>query len=680
MASLFFVLIVSISGFVLWAAISIYHILGYGEDYVISEKYKHSIGSPVEITGCPCNSNEENAHHVYVSPDGDGDGSKSSPFSLLQAKLTVRKLIPEQQSDIIIHIKDGVYNLDETFTLTPYDSGNNGFSVTWQGDGDTSPIITSHNKISGWEVHDTAKNIWRVKLPEKTINFEHLWLENGTKLQRAWSGFNSGYIKKIHKGIELDKKSGMDFSKWEDPYSVVLIGKHTWYYLPGYVDTFDGNKLYWNDDVQKCTSSGAVFRGNHNILVTHPHSPFSPIGMGKTVAIENAYELISEEGEWYFNKNTKVLYLKPPKGFTQESFVIYPKLKTFIKLDGELYNPIENLIIKNLDFRFNDGNKVSLTASCPTESVYIKPKKGEGALQVNAGNNIRIENNCFKHIGNEALHIDLTGKNITINANRFENIDGTAISIVQSNLKHPETWYDEIAPENKDKIFKNIVVSNNYLKNVTEGNFRHAHGITYSELVDKILITHNEIDGVSGQAIRNTWRYGAVEGGHAQGVVLSWNKTQNHSNKGFIDFGGIYIDCANGPIPNSVHHNYVIGVGRDPRNHPIYLDVHVKNTDVYNNVLIGIPETKNLIFGPFWVAFIGSRDNRAYNNWIEGGNKKVSHFDSKTLFWWKKRNEVFDNTFYKKTPVKWPKEAQKVIDTAGLEPQYKYIRSSTSLL
>ncbi len=79
------------------------------------------------------------------------------------------------------------------------------------------------------------------------------------------------------------------------------------------------------------------------------------------------------------------------------------------------------------------------------------------------------------------------------------------------------------------------------------------------------------------------------------------------------------------------------------------------------------------ILGPFWVAFVGSRNNRAFNNWIQGGNRKVGDFDSKTFFWWKKRNLVFDNSFYQECPREWPAEAREVIDGAGLEPEFRHI-------
>jgi len=609
------------------------------------------------------------ARELYVSVSGSGDCSRSAPCTLEQARSLVREINKNMTGDINVCIGDGVYNLDETFILTPDDSGANGFSITWQGADGARPIITSSEKISGWEIHDEVKNIWKVTLPKRISTFEHLWLENGVELPRAWSGFNPSYLRRIKKGIEIDRSFGKDFSQWKNPYDVVLVGKHVWFYLTGYVDSFKGNKLYWSDELLKSSTSDGIMRGNHNILVAE-----FPKMDNKTTAIENAYELIDEEGEWYFDKRTKALYIKTPQGFSRDTQVRYPKLKILFKLDGEIFNPIENIVIKNLHFRYNDGDKVSTTAACPTESFGIDPPPGEGALQINAGRNIRVENTSFKHIGNEALNFDLSGENLTISANSFEDVYGSAISIVQSNLRLPETWYDEIHPVNVDKMFKNVVVSNNYLHNVANGNIRFAHAITYSELVHNILIDHNEIHGSGGAGVRNTWRYGAVEGGHAQGVVLSWNKVKDHNNKGFSDFSALYIDCANGPTPNSIHHNYVNGVGKKSHNHPIYLDVHVRNTDVYNNVLTDIPETENPVFGPFWIAFIGSTDNRAFNNWVEGGNKKEVHQETKTLFWFKKRNEVFDNTFYETPPEEWPEEAQEVIDNAGLEPQHQYIK------
>ena len=55
------------------------------------------------------------------------------------------------------------------------------------------------------------------------------------------------------------------------------------------------------------------------------------------------------------------------------------------------------------------------------------------------------------------------------------------------------------------------------------------------------------------------------------------------------DYDAIYIDAANSDEPNSVHHNYVDGIGNpDQQNIGIYLNAHTTNTQIFHNVVLNI--------------------------------------------------------------------------------------------
>jgi hypothetical protein len=80
--------------------------------------------------------------------------------------------------------------------------------------------------------------------------------------------------------------------------------------------------------------------------------------------IENAFELLDAEGEFYFNKSTKTLYFKP-NGTAVEQFApaatdkfaapagpfTVPVLETLISLKGSSAAPVKNVRIQGIGFR-----------------------------------------------------------------------------------------------------------------------------------------------------------------------------------------------------------------------------------------------------------------------------------------------------------------------------------------
>ena len=67
---------------------------------------------------------------IYVSPSGDGNGSKSSPCSLEKARILVRRNNQNMSSDINVFLGDGIYYLTAPLVLTQKDSGTNGL-LSW---------------------------------------------------------------------------------------------------------------------------------------------------------------------------------------------------------------------------------------------------------------------------------------------------------------------------------------------------------------------------------------------------------------------------------------------------------------------------------------------------------------------------------------------------------------------
>jgi len=624
---------------------------------------------------------------IHVSPKGKGDGSEGSPCALENILTNIQTLKSNTKEDIKVILSGAKYYLKETLVLTPIESGTDKQKIILQGKKGEYPIITSENYAKDFTLHDKEKNIWVTDIshPDSNFTFEHLWSSNGDVLQRAWSGFNNKHLRKSKHGIEVLDSFDTKPDDFHNVGDIVMVGRHFWYYISEHVNQATHIEFLWDKRARKAHQNPPLARGVIG-LTGYLGSKLLP--RDKTVALENTYEFLDTPGEWYYDKKEKKLYIIPFDKFTQQDHVIYPGIRTFIKLDGTLKNPIKNIEVRNLHFRYNDGDKVHVTAVYPTEPTILQTPKQENALQINAGSNITIIGCSFKNIGNEAIHFDLGGANNTIEGNAFKNISGTAIAISQTNLFLPKGYFfkgfKKIHPKNKDKIFKNFRVENNYLYKTVINNIRMGHAIAYSEFIHGLKINHNEINHTAGHAIRNSWRYGGYKGGHAGGIEYAWNRTNQVGMKGLSDYGALYISCANNGELNTVHHNFVDGVGNpDKENIALYFDAHVTNSHFYKNVVINIGD-KHGPYGNYWVGFVASRGNSAHHNWIHGNRAMqdlyLPHLTGflellgMNKLFFGKRNKVYDNTFYDDLPDKFPEEAQEIINKAGLEPKYQYIK------
>jgi len=627
---------------------------------------------------------------LHISPKGSGDGSESSPCSLDRIKTELQKLKDIKNEDIDIIFLGGKYHLNETLVITLNESGSDNQKITWRGKKGEYPIFTSEKYAKNFILYDKKKNIWVTDIdnPDPNFTFEHLWTSSGEALQRAWSGFDNKHLKKSRRGIKVLKSFGMKPNEFKNIEDIVMVGRHFWYYVSEYVDHVTDNEFVWDKITKKAHHNPPLVIG---VIGRTGYYGMKYTRRQKTVAIENAFEFLDTPGEWYYDRKEKKLYVIPQDNFTEDSYVIYPTIKSFIRLEGTLEHHIKNIEFRNIHFRYNDGDKIHATASFPTEPTILETPKQENALQINAGSNIQIKGCSFKNIGNEAIHFDLGGSNNTIEGCAFENISGTAISISQSNLILPKgKGFTEIHPENREKIFKDFSIQNNYFYKTVINNLRIGAAITYSEYIHGLKAIHNEIDHVSGIAIRTGWRYGGFKGGHAGNIEYAWNRISRVNMMGLPDFAALNISCANTGEENTMHHNYIDGIG-DPNkeNVGLYMDAHTTNTHCYKNVVIKIGE-KIGAFGNFWVAFVASKGNSAHHNWIHGGRSMqdmnlpsmlgfFEYIGLRKIFYGK-RNKVFDNTFYDELPEKFPEEAQEIIDKSGLEPRFQYVKDFLQIM
>ncbi|OUS25437.1 hypothetical protein A9Q99_21145 [Gammaproteobacteria bacterium 45_16_T64] len=613
----------------------------------------------------------------YVSPEGSGDGHRGNPCSIDKVlelvSATNNATSGAMTSDITIYLEGGTYFMDHPIVIKNEHSGKNGFTVRWESAEDASPVLSGERAITDWEIHDAEKNIWKARVPENS-DFEQLW-QGHSRLVRANSGWNPSGFKNSRKGLKFST-SVSDIRHWKNSEDIVVTKRFMWRNMVAKVQKVARNEIQLDPAVL------ATYKVPSTALGVM--EPFSLYGLLNTVAIriakfhiENAYELLTEEGEWYLDKAQSTVYFKPfdNDSFNSQSVLLYSGLKTFFLLDGTVEKPVSNIAIQGLRFCYSKGTKLGVTAGFPTEPTKCITPKPESAIQVNAGHNITLQDNCFLHMGYDAVHFDLCGKNINIIGNGFADISRSSISLNQTNLVLSSKSKKGVLPENENKFFDGIEIKNNYIR--SSGVDGISPAVSYSEFTRNLRFTHNEVRDVSTQAIRNSWRHLGWRD-HAGNIEYSWNKSSDVGRAGLEDFGAFYVSCANKGF-TKIHHNYIDGVGLNPSNAGIYLDVFVDKAEIFNNVSINMPKGSWMPIPRAWVALVMSTNTQTYNNWADRLTLQDTDQGRYRYFWSDKSNKAYDNHLINDI-TRLPSGAQEVVDRAGVEPQYHQMKSYLDIL
>lgn len=613
---------------------------------------------------------------IYVSPDGQGDGAEVSPCHLSRAQELLSVARPTMSGDINIYLMDGKYHLDQPIHLKGMRSDQNGHRIRWGAAEGANPILTGEKSITGWELHDRGMNIWKAAVPTGS-NFEHLWLGE-QRLNRACSDWNPKGFSNSRRGLKISKDAP-DISSWRNTHHISVSKQFMWRRIPAAIDKITSTEVQL-DPVERAT-----YNVPRTVLGVADPVGYLVLNASSRFAkyrIENAYELVSDPGEWYLDKTESVVYFKPltNSDFKKTSTLLYSELTTFFLLDGTPSEPICNIAIEGLRFQYSDGTRMGGTAGFPMGPSRVTTPKPESAVQVNAGRNILIENNCFFHLGYDALHFDLHGQDIKVVGNGFGDIARSAISLNQTNLRVSRKSKKSILPENRDKFFDRVEVSNNYIR--VSGTDTPSQGICFSEFARDIKILHNEVRHTGTYAISNNWRYLGWRG-HAGNIEYGWNKTSEVGQSGLGDFGAVYVSCANDGF-TKVHDNYIDGTPSDPMTSSIYLDVLVDGGEVFNNVVVNVaPRKPWRLFrslgeqlGVTWLNLIMATNVDARNNWtcLDPSIYRDMYI-ARGRYWPHRSNRVYDNVHLPQgEPL--PTEAQKVADAAGLEVAYQHVKQT----
>ncbi|MGE4490261.1 MAG: right-handed parallel beta-helix repeat-containing protein [Kiritimatiellales bacterium] len=361
----------------------------------------------------------------YVSTDGNdaSTGTKEAPFATLKrARDAVRDFKTNDHRNITVVICGGRYVFHETLVFGLEDSAADGQMITYKAADGEHPVLSGGVELSGWVRTDLPGNIWVADFPGDAKNA--LTLYCGTsRLQRArGKGFSST---KIYARNEM---SGPVTDTIEFPSGV----------LKNYADLKNAEVVVrtsaaWAMNILPLLSVDEQNR----IAKTAPcnyalgqiiSSPATPDDMW----VENVLDELDSPGEWVVHPDEKKVYYWPLDN-EKPADVIFPLVAEIVRVEGIIdYNgatdtPVQGLCFEGLSFMHADR---MLTP----ENI-----KGQGLQHgwdyfdaPNAMFRFRGAKDCtvkdchFTAGGSDAIRLDLSAQNITIEDSLFDHLGGAA--------------------------------------------------------------------------------------------------------------------------------------------------------------------------------------------------------------------------------------------------------------
>ena len=627
----------------------------------------------------------------YVSPNGSDEnpGTVELPFRTIErARDAVREINDDMHGDIVVYLRDGVYEIERTIEFNEQDSGTNGYRVIYQAYPGENPIISGGTRVTGWEHHEG--NIYKAQLDRDT-KLRALYVDGQRavmarmkitahggygnyqvrKGQADWAWFNGSY----YDGVRY---RAQDLPDIENPEDLEITTSSTW-------------------NLNLVTVRDQIDIGDFKVLfLQQPYAAGAQgFGWGTEFKVSgdqilhNAYEFLDEPGEFYFNKNTKTLYYyKHKHEDLDKAVVIAPMVEGLVSIKGtSLASRVENISFIGITFAYSDWNLVEIAGSRgqatlqgPTAIIAVGHENWHfdiyrafdvpgGAIDVENSRGLVFERNTIKHTGNIGLVMRNDVCDSQIIGNKILDTAGSAIV-----LGHPQHVYEGDGPEikhpfgvgiDKEKyprgvegIPRNNEITNNYIDGA--GVLFHGQNAIMAFFVEDLLIAHNIVKNIPYGPISVGWSWWNFNGDRdaiIPGIPMNTLGNIHIHNNRLIDYGLILTDTGAiyllAAMPGStVNGNYV------------------KGTPKYMLNAIHPDEGTSGVTGKDNVFDIGNMNNFELNDW---GRKNNVHFDntyttSRTVRLGAPNVSVTNLNVY--TNAIWPIEALEIIENSGLEPEY----------
>ncbi|MER7847862.1 hypothetical protein ABTZ03_28405 [Kitasatospora sp. NPDC096077] len=246
--------------------------------------------------------------HLYATPNGTGDDcTREEPCGLDTARDRAARHAARATGDTVVLLRGGTYRRDTPLRLGPADSGQHGHRIVYAAYPGERPVLSGARQVTGFTPYDTTRGIYRATVPVGTRS-RQLFVD-GERAERARGPLNPAGFTASGSAFVTSDPAYAAFTHQSD---VEVVDNAWWKHmrcpLASITPTTGGGSSLNLDP--------ACFRTN-NTAVPNPGFPFNGAGLPALAGVswvENAYQLLTQPGQFYLDSTAGQLYYLPRPG------------------------------------------------------------------------------------------------------------------------------------------------------------------------------------------------------------------------------------------------------------------------------------------------------------------------------------------------------------------------------
>lgn len=581
---------------------------------------------------------------IYVDGENGSDSADGSAAAPLKTVEQAKSAAAAADGDVYVMLKGGEYKLSAalSFTGTNFSKESNITFASYDGRACLSGAV----KAEGWSLYDGDKNIYRAYVGTDK-NFRQIYV-NDVRGVRARS--KGGLTNAVMTDTGYTS-SDTELLNYQRPQELEMV-----YYIKWANSRCMADKITESGGKTVITMNAAGWKKVQNKGQTSVSKAYLP------AYYENAYELLDEPGEWYFNKGDGYLYYIPR--FFEDmgtADVEVPILEKLVTIRGTADKNAQNITFRDIDFKYSTWN-------APTTNKYLADTQNnhqngvtgalpDAALELSYVNNVDFTGCTFSKLGITAMKLTEGVKSCDITSNEFYDISGSAIS-----LGVPSGDYSKyINPTDERYMVRGNSIKDNYIHH-TGVDYQSAAAVSAAFPKDT-EISSNEIydNAYSGLHLGMGWANYERNGTATENFNVKNNYIHNVLNGKLYDGAAIYtIGNTSGNGYNMISENYI----KDVKNMyaALYPDEGSQYWEFSSNVA-------DLSAYPLGYGAGGSKGTpikwlHLWTNSIKN-NRIVNNYSTTAEC----RNDGVQNVVEEPvicTSGAWPEEAQRIISSAGI--------------
>lgn len=467
----------------------------------------------------------------FVSTSGtdSNPGTASQPFATLhRAQAAARAAGCSNGATVLVEA--GRYFLNETLSFGRQDSGCSYAAAPGVAAEDVVVSGGTPVPASSWRLarpgtghpmlrSGAGPSVWQATLPIGTPFFRQMWA-NGMRQTLARTA-TTAYVDASKSGRWLSYSAGAM------PASVPASGPHN----PADVTVVTYES--WTASVHPLGAGGIDINSRNVSLATPFNTQWAGGASGKRFYVQGMKEAMDTAGEFYYDRESRVLSWMPPDGVDPSSAdIIIPRLEVLINVTGDVVTDptapvlVDSLSIANLTFAHSTVETAScFSGGCDGQSATFLTT---AALLFKGVSGCSLEGVRVAHVGGYGVWLHEWTHNCTISRMHATDLGagGVRFGVGQSGVE----------PTPLKQATGNLLTDSTLL----DGGHWYQEGCgVLAQQVKDTAIVHNEIGNFSytGVSVGWTWGYADTSVG---GNTVAYNYIHDIGLGLLSDMGCVY--------------------------------------------------------------------------------------------------------------------------------------------